>query len=361
MSRIGERMRMTTRRPRRFAPFNKPLSVERLEARELFAGDVSAAMQGQMLVVGGDAEANGIVLNYNSASQSFRVSGTVLGTGQTTINGLDPATSAAGIEFSGVKQVYVGLGAGDDEFQVGSPAAVDTVIQKWLTIDTGDGDDNVVLGASGNAPSGAAPIARSLTVGTSINVNLGAGNDNFSIANATAGFALNVNAGDGDDHVDFDTEFTPSGAAAPTTFPVVVRGNATISLGGGVDELTMKNMSVQGSLRILDGAGAADLTLTNVNVKKRIDINTGGDADQIDLQSVRGKQLSMNTNSGIDDVQISNSKFTTLNLKLGAARDQLAIDHTRSSFVSHIDGEAQGSQFVNTANSLHRLWRRHLG
>jgi hypothetical protein len=352
---------MTTLRPRRNAPFFKRLSIERLETRELFAGDVSVAMQGQMLAIAGDADANGVVLTYNSAAQSYRVSGALQGSGQTTINGLDAATSAAGVEFSGVKQIYVGLGAGDDDFQVGSPTAVDTVIQKWLTIDMGDGDDNVVLGASGNAPSGAAPIARSLTVGTSVNVNLGAGNDHLSIANATAGFALSINAGDGDDHVDFDTEFTPSGATTPTIFPVVVRGNASISLGGGADELTMKNVSIQGSLRILDGAGAADLTLANVNVKKRIDINTGNDADEISLQSVRAKQLAMNTNGGIDDVQISNGKFTTLNLKLGTGRDHLAVDHTKSSFVSHIDGEGQGSQFINTHNSLHRLWRRLLG
>ena len=110
-----------------------------------------------------------------------------------------------------------------------------------------------------------------------------------------------------------------------------------------------------------NGAGVANLTLANVNVKKRIDINTGNDADQIALQSVRAKQLAMNTNGGIDDVHLSNSKFTTLNLKLGAGRDHLAVDHTKSSFVSHIDGEGEGSQFTNTANSLHRLWRKHLG
>jgi hypothetical protein len=327
----------------------------------MFAGDVTASVQGQMLVIGGDADANGVVLTYNSAAQSYKVSGTVQGGSQTTINGLDPASSAAGVEFSGVKQLYVGLGDGDDDFQIGSPDAVDTVIQKWMTIDMGDGNDNLVLGASGNAPSGAAPIARSLTVGTSLNVDLGAGNDDLSIANTTAGFALNLTAGDGDDHVDFDTEFTPSGAATPTIFPVMVRGNTTISLGGGADELMMKNVSIQGSLRILDGAGVADMTLMNVNVKKRIDINTGNDADQISLQSIRAKQLAMNTNGGIDDIHLSNGKFTTLNLKLGAGRDQLAIDHTKSSFVSHIDGEGEGSQFINSHNSLHRLWRRHLG
>ena len=55
----------------------KRLAVEQLEKRELFAGDVTAAVQGQMLVIGGDADANGVVLTYNSAAQSYRVSGTI--------------------------------------------------------------------------------------------------------------------------------------------------------------------------------------------------------------------------------------------------------------------------------------------
>src|SRR5205809_7114503 len=117
---IRERMQMTTLRPRRKAARVRPLpvkrlAVEQLEKRELFAGDVSAAVQGQMLVIGGDADANGVVLTYNSAAKSYRVSGTVLGSGQTTINGLNAAQSAAGVEVGGVKQVYVGLGAGDDD------------------------------------------------------------------------------------------------------------------------------------------------------------------------------------------------------------------------------------------------------
>jgi len=140
-----------------------------------------------------------------------------------------------------------------------------------------------------------------------------------------------------------------------------VRGNAQINLGGGADELTLKNASIQGSLKVLDGAGVANLTLVNVNVKKRIDIHTGNDADQIDLQSVRARQLAMTTNGGVDDVHLGHDKFTTLNIKLGASRDHLSVDHTRTSLAGHIDGEAQGSQFTNTANVLHRLWRRHLG
>jgi hypothetical protein len=312
-----------------------------------------------MLVILGDTEANGVVLTYNSAAQTFRVSGKDAGGSSTTINGLDTSLPANIVEFSGIKQFYIGLGDGNDDLEVGSPAAVDAVIQKWLTIEMGDGDDEVTLGVSGNAPGGAAPVAQSLSVGTSLNVDLGAGNDHLSLANATIGYALNVLAGDGDDHVDFDTEFTPTGVTTPTLFPVQVRGSTLISLGGGADELTLKNASLQGSLAVLDGAGAAQISLSNVSVKKRIDIHTGDDADQIDIRFVRAKQLAVTTNGGVDNVVMNNTAFTTLNIKLGSARDYLRINHTRTSLAAHIDGEADGSRLVGANNGLHGLWRRH--
>src|SRR5262249_6905311 len=141
-----------------------------------------------------------------------------------------------------------------------------------------------------------------LHVGTSLIVNLGAGNDHLSISNANVGLNLQVFAGDGDDTVHFDTEFTPAGATSPTLFPVVVRKNASISLGGGADELTLQDASFQESLIILDGAGAANIQISNVNVRKKLNINTAGDADQIDMELVRARQLSMNTNGGADQV-----------------------------------------------------------
>jgi len=257
--------------------------------------------------------------------------------------------------------VYVGLNSGNDDFEVGSAAAVDSVIEKWLSIEMGDGNDTVKLGAAGNAPSGAAPNALSLDIGTSLNVNLGAGNDQLSIANAEIGFGLNVLAGNGDDSVSFDTEFTQAGASAPTIFPVRVNGSVSVSLGGGADVLSMKNASLQRSLNVLDGVGAADIDFSNVTVKKRIDIHTGGAADDIDLNSVRAKQLAMNTNGGLDSVSLKGCRFTTLNIKLGAARDNLRIERTRSSLATHLNGEAQGANYANINNSLRNVWRRHLG
>jgi hypothetical protein len=353
---------MTMRRSGRSPHGVKRLALERLEQRELFAGDVSASVSGQMLVIWGDAADNGVTLTYNSATQSYRVSGHDAGGSPTTVTDAAGTPQAGNtIDFAGVKQVYVGLNGGNDDFDVGSAAAIDTVIQKWMTIEMGDGDDTVTLGVSGNAAGGADPIARSLHMGTSLNVDLGAGNDHLSLANAEVGLALRILAGDGDDHVDFDTEFTPTGATSSTLFPVSVHGNATISLGGGADELTLENASFQGGLVILDGAGAANIQLSNVSVKKTLSINTAGDADQVDLELIRAKQLSINTNGGIDQVRLNKGAFTTLSVKLGAARDRLLINHTSTSLGAHLDGGGGGSALIGAANALHGLWRRNIG
>ena len=333
----------------------KRLVVERLENRELMAGDVIANVQGQMLVIWGDAADNGVTLTYNAAAQSYRVAGRDAGGSATTVNGLADA------EFAGVQQVYVGLNGGNDSFEVGSAAAVDTVIKQWLSIEMGEGDDDVTLGASGNAPSGSAPIARSVDVGTSMTVDLGAGNDQLSIGNADIGHALTILAGDGNDTVAFDTAFTPTGASQATLFPVLVRGHALVSLGGGVDELTLTNSWVEGSLTVLDGAGAADIQLHNVAVNGRISIHTAGDADQIDLELIQGKRLAINSNSGEDNVRLHKGKFQTLNIKLGAGRDHLRVNRSRVTLATHLDGEFQSATFNGGNNTLRGLWRRNFG
>src|SRR4051794_26540336 len=188
----------------------KRLTVERLERRDLLAGDVLAHVEGQMLVIWGDAADNGVTLTYHSATQTYQVSGHDAGGSPTTINGLDTSQPGNVQQFSGVKQVYVGLNGGNDDFDVGSATAVDTVIKQWLSIEMGDGDDSVTLGVAGNDVAGSAPIAQALHIGTSLIANLGAGNDHLSISNADISLNFKILAADGDDSVDFDTAFTPT-------------------------------------------------------------------------------------------------------------------------------------------------------
>src|SRR5262245_29684416 len=166
------------------------LLVERLESRNFLAGDVSAYVSGQMVVIWGDAEANGVTLTYSSNTNSYHVAGHDAGGSPTTINGLDTSISANVPVFYGVKQVAVLLNGGDDEFEVGSAAAVDTFISKWMSITMGEGNDQVVVGRAGNDSGGADPVATRFQTGTSLTVALGDGNDDLSLANADIGLAL---------------------------------------------------------------------------------------------------------------------------------------------------------------------------
>src|SRR4029079_1137657 len=148
-----ERMHMATHRPRRksFSAVRSitNLNVERLERRELFAGEVTAQMNRQMLVILGDAADNGVVLTYDSTAHSYHVIGSDAGGSPTTINGVDTSQAANDQEFTNVQSVHVNLGGGNDHFEVGSAAAVDTVIQKWLAAAKGGGGESVTPRAAG--------------------------------------------------------------------------------------------------------------------------------------------------------------------------------------------------------------------
>lgn len=339
----------------------RKLAFECLQSRELLAGDVTAAVQGQMLVITGDDQANGVMLTYDAASRSFQVRGVDAGGSPTTINGLDTSQPANVPSFTNVKTVYVGLGKGDDVFQTGSPAATDVVIAKWLSIEMGEGNDHVVLGQAGNGAGGSAPVATSLQVGTGLKVDLGDGNDQLDLANARIGQRLQIIAGNGDDQIRFPTEFTPTGQTTPQVFPVQVRDNLFVSLGSGEDVLQMRHVSIRRNLLIQDGDGSADITLDDVQASKRIDIHTAGDADEVSLEWVRAKQLAINTNGGLDQVSLAHARFTTLNVKLGSGQDRLTLSDTRTSFAAHLNGEDDGAVLLGSGNKLRGLWRRNFG
>jgi hypothetical protein len=337
------------------------LAVEALERRELLAGNVTATVQGKMLLITGDDAANGVVVTYRASDKTYRVIGQNAGGSPTTVNGLDTSQAANIVPLGGVKQVAVYLRGGDDSFAVGSPQAVDTVIAKWFSIDMGDGNDSVTLGTSGNPANGPAPNVTSLRTGTRTTIHLGAGNDHLSMAQANIGRSLHITAGDGDDDVIFATEFVPAGSTTANLFPVHVFGNARIELGSGADQLDLKNSIVDGNLRITDYVGAADIHLDNLTVRKLIDVDTGHDADQIAIDQVHAGQLTIDTNGGVDDVDLTRSRFKTVNAKLGGARDTLLLRNVTSTTATFLDGEADRGRLTLTANVLRGLVRRNFG
>src|SRR6187401_1944081 len=153
----------------------KAIAFEQLESRELMAGNVVASVQGNMLLLWGDGEANGVTLTYNAGSKKYQVTGKDAGGSPTTINGLDTAQAGNTVELGGAKTVAAYLNGGDDDFNFGSPQAADMVIAKWFSVSMGEGNDKVTLGMAGNEPGGAAPTTTSLRTGTSLGIDLGNG------------------------------------------------------------------------------------------------------------------------------------------------------------------------------------------
>lgn len=347
---------MTTHISRR-----KAIAFEQLESRDLMAGNVVASVQGNMLLLWGDGEANGVTLTYNASAKKYQVTGKDAGGSPTTINGLNTAQTGNTVELGGVKTVAVYLNGGDDDFNIGSPQAADMVIGKWFSINMGDGNDKVTLGTAGNEPGGAAPLTTSLRTGTSLGIDLGNGDDDLSMAQSDIGLSMKIDAGEGNDDILFATEFTPAETDELELFPVRARGHAKVILGGGVDTLDMQNVIVGGDLKIADFSGPADIDLHNMTVGKHIDIDTGNEIDAIAVDLVHANQLSVDTNGAVDDVDVTKSRFKSINIKLGGSRDTMLIRNTTSSVATYLDGGTGDARLTLTANVLRGLLKRNFG
>src|SRR5688500_18472813 len=122
----------------------RPLQYEKLEDRSVLAGNVVAVLTEGTLTILGDDAGNGVNIVYDLAAGKHLVLGTDWGGFPTAING-----GAAPAEFIGVKSFHVRLGAGDDRLDFGAADEIYTRIEKQLTIEMGDGNDECTLGRAG--------------------------------------------------------------------------------------------------------------------------------------------------------------------------------------------------------------------
>jgi hypothetical protein len=172
---------------------------------------------------------------------------------------------------------------------------------------------------------------------------------------------MKIDAGEGNDDVIFATEFTPTGSTSANLFPVRARGHAKINLGGGVDQLDMKNAIVDGDLKITDFGGPANIDLNNMTVRKHLDIDTGHEVDSIAINLVQGSQLSVDTNGAVDDLDITKSRFRSINIKLGGGRDTMLVRNVTSTVATYLDGGPDNGRLTLTANVLRGLLKRNFG
>ncbi|MFM8397628.1 MAG: hypothetical protein ACKOAH_07340, partial [Pirellula sp.] len=147
------------------------LALEKLQARELLAGDVTAAVTNGFLVVRGDDAANELMIERISGDR-VRITGA---TG-TTINGL---TQPAILR---VRKGYdIATGGGDDKLTV---IGLNAVGRYEIRMDLGAGNDVLVANNL---------LAQRLHAGG------GAGNDSITLRNSRSRRGSGVGGGAGDD------------------------------------------------------------------------------------------------------------------------------------------------------------------
>lgn len=139
-------------------------------------------------------------------------------------------------EYSGMEAVALLTAGGDDT--VNMISAPPTIV-KSLTIDTGAGNDHVVVANYMNATT----------------INLGAGDDTFELrvtVAKTAADSIVINAGDGDDVIDIQNTGT--------------RGNTTINGDAGNDKITIERVGSAATTVVSGGIGNDTVRIAIANL-----------------------------------------------------------------------------------------------
>jgi len=127
----------------------RPLRTERLEDRDLLAGDVSVVKSGTTLRITGTNAANDVVVVGDAVPGTYHVFGIDADASgdDTTINGTLHDFTEGAADFSGIRNIVVNLRGGDDVFFLTNvPNSADPSRLNNVTIDMGAGDDVVGLG-----------------------------------------------------------------------------------------------------------------------------------------------------------------------------------------------------------------------
>jgi hypothetical protein len=310
-------------RPRLQAEFNRRvpnfrkrrLGAERLEVRQLLAGDVSASVVRGTLVINGDNADNFVEVFGTGTAGQFVVEGFTDNHGvNTTINhSSNPQT------FNGVTNISVTLKRGDDffGFEQGTVAGN-------LNIDMGDGNNEVNVGIPKLVSTFiSSPTARPLlvtiptsaaTINGALCINLGTGNGWLIEGSTHVMGTETVNTCNGNDRIEFiDT----GGVEGEETIGngVTVDHDLAVNLGGGSNYLDAYDLTVNGSFKV-NGSGTNDIDLAVLNVAKDAVFNLCGRGNQTFFlgpepevgtivatqQNHVGGDLIVNTGGGNDDV-----------------------------------------------------------
>ena len=319
------------------------LTLERLEARELKAGDIAANLVNGNLFL---TEAAGQGGKDNSVDISQLSNGMVRVTGNATVDGsFSKVNGSTYQDFKVTGSLNVEFGAGNDLVVLagkGLPPSFTTV--------------NIDLSAPviGNAPSStvaATTVATKATVVTppanpanpvvsdndqvicwgvnvagSMTINTGIGNDYVYVAAANLGAAgtgdLSINTGIGSDAVDIEN------------LTGLVPGAITVQMNGlasDVDRVVVNGVYASGNIQVDTGAGNDFVNVQLTSSSATVDINTGAGNDSVTLENVHAvDQLMAQLGDGNDILNVDSIYSSRFDLDGGSGTNSLTTKNLGS-------------------------------
>jgi hypothetical protein len=309
---------------------SRHVRMERLEDRQLMAGDVAAAVVNGSLYLteaAGQAGQDNRVLITALASGQIRVEGTGAPGATSLVNG------AASQDFTVPGSLYVNFGAGKDKVEFSALGGV----AKFQNVGINVG----VASATGDADSDVVSLSHVETRG-SLTIFTGASNDQVFVNFTTVGDGLGIDrmrvmTGAGGDVVHVrrdiqirgDAEFQTFDSAAEADSDVLyfdnsvfVQKNLTAQLGGGADYFMAGDVSaplgfsyslqVNGSLNLDAGDGDDQVLMAAFNVGDGLD-----------------DRMSLRTGAGADTVTLNGRSATNLDVQTFDFPDEADADHVQ--------------------------------
>jgi hypothetical protein len=301
------------------------LWAEHLEQRAMLAGNVTASVSGTTLFVRGNGEDNQVgIVQLDSSTYA------VVGVVGTSVNG---EVDGIFVTDRAVRNINVDLGGGDDLLGIGNEpqAIVDTQLDFSFDFTAALGDPDAVAAAiQAELDAVGAPLTFALP--GNISIRLGDGIDAAAVIGDIGG-SINANLGNGTNN-GFSLDSLSS-----------VGGSLIVTGGGGEDEVVVQNSEIGGSAIINTGNAADLITINDTDVRLSLIINSGAGDDDIHVDDntggdgvLVGGAVVINSGTGHDHVQFS-----------GEARSLTIITGNGSDGVDIFDS-LLGTLVVNTGN-----------
>ncbi|WP_254508751.1 hypothetical protein [Anatilimnocola floriformis] len=343
------------------------LQVENLEQRQVLAGNVTVSLSGGNVTVTGDAAGNNISI-YQQPNGLFNI---IANDGE-VITG--PATDL------NIRNLTVNMGDGNDEVRIGAQTnlpfpGAQAHIPGSTRVNGGTGANQILVAIDGGWDGTQSLPAASITVDTSPTAATdvaGALDDYIVVGNSSAA-AITVRSGAGNDNlqigglkaqiltIDTGPDTTTGGMTDDDEMVLSVNKVAigNVSLGGGANRLsTFSNL--WGSFAVTAGDGDDNVSATGTQVATNLSINTNGGKDLVFLDEVSTGN-SPELTAAFPLLGLLPNLPGRIQISSGAGDDTVYAMRLKSAFINVALNGGDDTLYARDVDAVYSLWNGGAG